>query len=326
MTTSSRQSGRSQIVRRLLSVGLIVFMGYGFGVFSLGGCGGSQEGGFRSAREHEQLPERMLDKLTDCGKQGPKPLGRMEYTVEFNVVVTEDGHVEDVQLRTSTLPLAEVEACMIHALYELSRPAEALSLWRRNLASDVALAPEARALVSQGAEPVELFALVGAAAATLVVGYVAYRVYVHYFVAQHHTKHRPHNAPPQTEEPPKPGKDTKPEPQGNSRTEDPTPPVPSLPPDCPRNESFSPIRTDNATGCTDKNGNVRCYSSKHHPCAGVHTHGKLSYQEIRNGVCKTVERKAVHCEGLFVVSGSCGSAPTVECKGGGPEISGTHEE
>lgn len=108
----------------------------------------------------------------------------------------------------------------------------------------------------------------------------------------------------------------------------PTPQVPPPPPqpDCPRNESFVPIRTDNATGCTDKKGNVRCYSSKHRPCAGVHTHGKLRYQEVRNGVCKSIEKKAVRCDGPFEVTGQCGSVSTVECNSGGSQVSGIHED
>ena len=106
-------------------------------------------------------------------------------------------------------------------------------------------------------------------------------------------------------------------------TPQPQPPPPApVPPDCPRNESFVPERTDNATGCTDKNGNVRCYSSRHYPCVGVHTHGKLRYQKIRRGVCVEVEDNAVRCDGPFTVSGPCGSVSTVECKDGGPEISG----
>lgn len=103
----------------------------------------------------------------------------------------------------------------------------------------------------------------------------------------------------------------------------PSSPIPL--PYCPRNESFIPIHTDNATGCIAKNGHLRCYSRRHDPCAGVHTHGRIRYQEIRNGICKSVEDKAVRCEGPFIISGSCGSVPTVECKTGGPEVSGIHE-
>jgi hypothetical protein len=61
---------------------------------------------------------------------------------------------------------------------------------------------------------------------------------------------------------------------------------------------------------------------RHSPCAGVHTHGRLRYQEIRNGICTEVDKEAVRCEGPFKVAGPCGSVSTVGCGDGGPEISG----
>lgn len=97
------------------------------------------------------------------------------------------------------------------------------------------------------------------------------------------------------------------------------------PPPCPRNESFSPRATHNATGCTDKIGNIRCYSARHYPCAGAHTHGSLSYQEMRGNDCKQIIRKAVRCDGPFNVDSSC-NGPTVECRNGGTETQGTFEE
>lgn len=95
---------------------------------------------------------------------------------------------------------------------------------------------------------------------------------------------------------------------------------------CPRNETFSADRTDNATGCTDLFGNVRCFSRRHYPCAGIHTHGKLSYQVVRNNNCIQVTRKAIRCEGPFSVTSQCGSISTVDCSQAGPETAGIFEE
>lgn len=95
---------------------------------------------------------------------------------------------------------------------------------------------------------------------------------------------------------------------------------------CPRNETFSADRTDNATGCTDLFGNVRCFSRRHYPCAGVHTHGKLSYQVVRNNNCIQVTRKAIRCDGPFSVTSQCGSISTVDCSQAGSEIAGIFEE
>jgi hypothetical protein len=106
----------------------------------------------------------------------------------------------------------------------------------------------------------------------------------------------------------------------------PTPPMPPKPPDCPRNESFVPDHTDDARGCYTKKGKLQCFSRRHHPCAGVHTHGLLKYQEIRRDICMEVEDGAVRCEGHFIIVGPCGSVPTVLCRDGGPETSGIYPD
>ena len=106
----------------------------------------------------------------------------------------------------------------------------------------------------------------------------------------------------------------------------PTPQVPPPPLDCPRNESFTPDRTDDARGCTHKSGKILCYSRKHPPCMGVHTHGWLNYQVLRRGVCVAVKKKAVRCDGPFTISGPCGSVSTVECGTDGTATSGIFED
>jgi len=65
---------------------------------------------------------------------------------------------------------------------------------------------------------------------------------------------------------------------------------------------------------------------KGYPCAGVHTHGKISYQEIRNKNCIQVTKKAIRCEGPFSAASQCGSISTVNCSQGGSETAGTFEE
>lgn len=326
MTSRSGERGRAKIARHLLAAGLMLSTGYVFGLFTLGGCGGLQVGFAPPA--DGRLPEHVVDKLTDCTQRGgPTALQTVGYTVSFDVFMDSDGQVENVALRQSTFHIDEVEACMGSALRALSeRPMDA-SLRRREPASPASLPSETRGLF---ANPMVLGA--GAAQAVLVVGFLMVTVVVYYQVVRNTQTHRPPPPRPLVADPPKP-EPPKPEPQtaGDPKTTGPTPPLPPPrpppePKDCFRNESFFPIRTDNAMGCTDKNGKPRCYSRRHRPCAGVHTHGKLSYQKIRNGVCKTIERDAVRCEGLFKVSGQCGSVPTVECWDGGPETSGIHEE
>ena len=220
MTRHPEERGGSKMARRLLAVGLTLAMGYTSGLFTLGGCGAA------SRPWNGPLPEPVVDKLTDCGKQGPKALQRVEHALVFSVAMTEDGRVDDVLLTDSTLHFPEVETCMTQALYGLSATAEAPPLRRRTLESGVASLPGARPLLGQ-------LQMIQAAeiAVVILVGYVMYSVFVRYLVIQNHQKPRPDPPAPQTDEPPKP-EPPKPGPQtaGDPKTTDPPPPPPPLPP------------------------------------------------------------------------------------------------
>lgn len=95
---------------------------------------------------------------------------------------------------------------------------------------------------------------------------------------------------------------------------------------CPRNEVFTREDTHDARGCYLRGDNerYRCYSRRHKPCAGVHSHGTLTYQEVRNGQCKPIEKPAVRCEGPFIIETVC-AGPTTSCSEGGAETSGIFE-
>jgi hypothetical protein len=91
---------------------------------------------------------------------------------------------------------------------------------------------------------------------------------------------------------------------------------------CSRDYRFSSKRTDNAKGCKDKKGKLRCYSARHYPCKGKHTHGTGTWQELRSGVCKKIKNeKVVRCDGSFSTSGTC-SGSTVDCGKEGSHSSG----
>lgn len=184
------------MVRRLLAVGLTLAMGYTSGVLTLGGCAGA------SWPSSGKLPERVVDKLTECGKKGPTPVQSVNYDLAFTVHVTEgarEAWVDDVILTNSTLRLDEVEACMTDALYEMRTPLEALALRRRELSPDPTVAPEARALLGQ-AQVVSLLEVM----AVVIIGYAVYTVVVHVLMDKPRTKPRPRPAKPETEEPPAP--------------------------------------------------------------------------------------------------------------------------
>ena len=69
MTSRPGGRGRSKTGRHLLAAGLTLSMGYAFGVFTLGGCGGSQAG--LALHVDGQLPDRVVEKLTGSA-QAPK--------------------------------------------------------------------------------------------------------------------------------------------------------------------------------------------------------------------------------------------------------------
>ena len=294
-----------------LASSLSLTLALGF-AFTPEGCGG--------ATPVAEVPGGVAWQLEACAVAHQHHLGSAELAVRFDVELSSDGQVDSVALRDATFSDRELELCMASAVQSLSE--EDLPVRRSEARPREAVAPESRALFAQSHAAM---ACLASPPCVLTLGFLmgaSYLTVVLYVRAT--STHRPPVAKPQLRQPPTPTQ--APPPAGDPSTTGPTPPLPPAPPDCPRNESFAPIKTDNATGCTDKKGNLRCYSRKHAPCAGVHTHGILSYQEIRNGVCKEVRPKAVRCEGPFKISGPCGSVSTVECGDGGLEISGTFED
>lgn len=190
------ERGSSKMVRRLLRAGFTMAIEYSFGALTLGGCAGAPW------PSNGQLPERVVDQLTACGKKGPTPLESVNYDLTFTVHVTEDdveARVDDVMLTGSTLHLQEVEACMADALHGMRTPLEALALRRRQAAPEPNVSPEARAMFGQAQ-----VALLLEAGAVLVVGFAVYTVIVHVITDKHHRKPRSHPAQPEVAEPPAP--------------------------------------------------------------------------------------------------------------------------
>lgn len=221
MTSRPGERGWSKIARHLLATGLTLSMGYAFGLFTLGGCGSSRAG-FAPPTDG-QLPERVVEKLTECTRRGPVPLQPVKHTVAFDVFMNSDGQVEQVALRDSTFHLDEVEACMEGALNALSEGTIDASLRRRAPASPAPLPPETRALLGN---PIVI--ATGVAEVALVVGLIAVTVVVYYQVVRNTQTHRPPPPIPLVQDPPNPSEDPKPEPKGT--TDPPPPPAPPPPP------------------------------------------------------------------------------------------------
>lgn len=187
---ASRRGERrtSKTAGRLSAVAFTIALAYTSGILALGGCGGAPW------PSHGKLPERVIDKLQECGKKGPTPMQSASYALTFTVHVREDDYearVDDVMLTDSTLHLEEVESCMSDALYAMRTPLEALALRQYKLSPDPPVAPETRALLGQAEA-----ALFLQAAAMIVVGYAVYTVIVHVVIDKHRTRPKPPPPPP----------------------------------------------------------------------------------------------------------------------------------
>jgi hypothetical protein len=238
-----------------------------------------------------EVPATLQGQLQACAAEHRHHLGEGAHSIGFDVTFGGDGQVDFVELRESTLGDQVLELCLVSALRSFSE--EELLALRPEDRPRTPVAPESRALM--GMVPATAPAVAACLAllpCVLSVGFLVGATYITVtFFVQKTSKHGPPKPPP-----------------------------------CPRNESFTPERTHNATGCYDKKGNLQCYTRRHLPCAGVHTHGTWKYQEIRNGVCKEVTKyDAARCEGPFKISGPCGSVTTVGCGKEGWETSGIFE-
>jgi hypothetical protein len=216
--------GRSKIAGHLLAGGLTLSMGYAFGLFSLGACGGSQAG--VAPPMDGTLPERVVEKLRDCASRSPAPLEPVKHTVSYDVFMDPDGRVDNVALRSSTFHADEVEACIENALYDVSPRTTVASLRRREPAEPPSVPTEARTLLGH---PGLLVLGAGSAQVGLAIGAMAVAVVVYFYVVHKSSTHRP-PPPAQVEDPPKP-EPPRPEPrtQSDPKTTDPPPPAPKPP-------------------------------------------------------------------------------------------------
>jgi hypothetical protein len=238
-----------------------------------------------------EVPATIQGQIRACAAEHRHHLGEGAHSIGFDVKFADDGHVDFVDLRESTLGDQVLEQCLVSALRSFSED-EFLAL-RPEDRPRTPVAPESRALLGMAPATVPaVAACIASLPCVLSVGFLMGATYITVtFFVQRTSKHGP----------PKP-------------------------PDCPRNERFVPERNHNSTGCYDKKGNLQCYSTRHPPCAGMHTHGILHYQEIRRGECIAAHFKAVRCEGPFKISGPCGSVSTVGCGKEGWETSGIFKE
>ena len=120
------------------------------------GCGGSG-GGFShvaSGQGDAVVPEGVAQELRTCTLEHKAHLERSRHAVSFDVKLANNGQVDAVALRASTLGDEDLEACMAHALRSLSE--DDLPMRRSEDLPRGPVAPQARALL--GANPAALAA------------------------------------------------------------------------------------------------------------------------------------------------------------------------
>jgi hypothetical protein len=96
---------------------------------------------------------------------------------------------------------------------------------------------------------------------------------------------------------------------------------------CPPTSFFTPDPfrlPDLAAGCKTAQGTVACYSRRHKPCQGDHTHGTVTFNELRSSGCVLATKAAVRCDGPAAATLLPCFGPTVPCGTGGPATNGIY--
>ena len=316
---------------------------------------------YKPPTETNPVPQPIAQQLASCPSASAGRLGAIRYAMDFNVYIDEKNATVSAYMKKSTLGDENIAICMLEALRKTQWPApEASSAVTFTPGSKLFLAdgpsnlPNVQDLLNEVLRktpstrpPVGTPGAFGKPYYVLVpLGplFVGITVGVSIFLAPRDTApscaselnpitRRPYTTLEECEEVKRlsPEEILKRQLAHIKATQPQAPPAPQpqpqpqpqpAQPNCPKNEHFVPERTDNATGCTDKKGNLQCYSSRHYPCMGVHTRGRWRYQKMRGSRCIEVEEKAVRCEGPFIETGRCGSASTTMCGDEGTATSG----
>lgn len=111
------------------------------------GCGSSRAGTATPARGDAEIPASIASQLTACAEERRTHFGPARHAISFELQFNEDGQVDEVLLKDSTLEDQGLEACMAHVLRSLSINDLPMRS-SRNGSSDV-VPPEARAVMGQ---------------------------------------------------------------------------------------------------------------------------------------------------------------------------------
>jgi hypothetical protein len=165
-----------RITRLALSIGLTLSLGVA--AMPLG-CGGSEEvtsAPVRPSRKAPQVPEQVVEQLTDCANQVPARFSSAEparHNIQFDVQVSKDGRAISVQIKDSTLGGDGVEACMAGVLQGMTLPLRAMAMESSEPVTQRSVSPQSRGLVAHPGALVSVAlgpVLIAGAAFIVVVG------------------------------------------------------------------------------------------------------------------------------------------------------------
>jgi hypothetical protein len=165
----------TKTTRLLWAMGLGFFMGCSL----TPGCGGTKTVDYPTLQEEAAVPEYVVKQLRNCAERGIARLKPNYYAILFDVELTEDGEVDAVKIKDSSLGDESIESCMVRALRGMSLPTSVAGLRSSDPAYGGLVAPQSRALMGTPAvlagTAVALTPIViVAAGVTVLVGVVIY--------------------------------------------------------------------------------------------------------------------------------------------------------
>lgn len=127
------------IQKLAIPMGLTLFLGL---IFTPVACAASLP-----TRADADVPASTAQQLTACAMEHKTHLGSAQHSISFQLEFAEDGQVDSVALKDSTLGDEGLEACMAGALRSLSM--DELPMRGSEQGSRTSVAPDSRAFVGQ---------------------------------------------------------------------------------------------------------------------------------------------------------------------------------
>ncbi|HRI68888.1 MAG TPA: hypothetical protein PK156_31880 [Polyangium sp.] len=131
----------------------VMAVGLALGLLPLG-CGGASGEAYTMVQQPSSgsdvasawtMPEAIVEDMRTCAREHARELHAHTHETKFELAVTEEGDVQKVMLRSSTLHHDELESCLMEALSKLSLPSSVLPLRSAGPVSGGESSPEARA-------------------------------------------------------------------------------------------------------------------------------------------------------------------------------------